>query len=47
MLYGTEEPDETLGVNGSVYVQYEIDEETESPVITAEWIRLEDTWIRR
>lgn len=47
VLYGTEEPDEMLGVNGSVYVQYEIDEETESPVITAEWIRLEDTWIRR
>ena len=47
VLYGTEEPDEDLGINGSVYVQYEIEEETEAPVVTAEWIRLEDVWIRR
>lgn len=47
VLYGTDEPASSLGVNGSVYVQYEVDQETEAPVVTAEWIRLEDTWIRR
>ncbi len=45
VLYGTEEPDESIGVDGSVYVQYRVGKET--PEIIAEWIRLENIWVRK
>lgn len=47
VLFGLEEPGSDIGVNGSVYVQYENDEESDTPAVIAEWIKLEDVWIRR
>ena len=45
VLYGTEEPDAGSGINGSVYVQYEVVDN--APKITAEWIKLEGVWVRK
>ena len=45
VLVGTDEPDAETGVNGSVYVQYEIS--GEAPEIVGEWIKLEGIWIRK
>ena len=44
-LYGTEEPDAETGIDGSVYIQYAV--EDGMPVITAEWVKLEGKWIAR
>lgn len=45
VLYGTEEPGAETGIDGSVYIQYQVQDGV--PAVTAEWVKLEGVWVAR